>query len=389
MLRRAIISSKIAIVALNSTGLIPGILHLFCRSKADWTIIQVSEGSRWSRKRAFRAPAPDTDISAYMNSPASVKYRQSPALTNDPERNLISPIIRKPLPKSFKTGYADHPVPPQPCMIEVRAPSNANLTHYRKNSKNRIQYSLFPSPSPLSPIHRDSVSTAFSEGTVEAPKPLFADQRDLDRHSNVTSATVEIGLRLSYPVRALDPIEQSLVGRALESPFRSPPPLIRSFSPPLNTAESSFRSPPPLYASQCSNRSTPDPNPTLFPKPAPHMSTPPIRTMKPSCRKPDMMKRANRSDISILPTQANRNTRSPGNLPTSPSSKLLLPRWIFRKSDNFASSNHGQGQATNNKSLPPVPPGEAYRPGLRWSPRTLKPRGISWSRDTVARQDWI
>lgn len=351
-------------------------------------MIQVSEGSQWSRKRGFKAPAPDTGISAYIDSPASVQYEQSPTLKNDPEKILISPIIRKPLPKSFKAEYADRPVPPQPCMIEVRPPSKVNLTHHSKNSKNRIQYSLFPTPSPLSSIHRDSVSTTFSQGTVEAPKPLFSDQRDLDRQSNVTSATVEIGLRLSYPVRALDPIEQSPVGRALDSPFRSPPPLIRSFSPPLNTAESTFRSPPPLYASQCSNRSTPDPNSTLFPKPAPHMSTPPIRTMKP-CQKRDMMKRANRSDISILPTQANNTyTSSPGNSPMSPRLKLLLPGWIFRTA-NSASSHQGQGQATNNKSLPPVPPGEAYRPALRWSPRTLKPRGTRWSRDTVARQDWI
>lgn len=382
MLRRAIISSKIAMVALNLTGLFPGILHLFCRSKADWTMIQVSERSRWSRKRAFEAPAPENGICVYMDSPVSVQYEQSPTLTNDPEKSLISPSIRKPLPKSFKDQYADRPVPTTPCMIEVRPPSKANLTHHSKNSKHRIQYSLFPTPPPLSSIHRDSVSTTFSEGTIEAPKALFTNQRDLDRQSNVTSATVEIGLRLSYPVRALDPIEQSPIGRALDSPFRSPPPLLRSLSPPLNTADSLFRSPPPLYASQCSNRSTPDPNSRLFPKPAPHMTTPPIRSMKPS-RKFDMMKKANRSDISILPTQPN-DTRSPGNSPMSPRSKLLSSNWIFR-TDNFARS---QGQETN-KSLPPVPPGEAYRPALRWSPRTLKPRGISWSRDTVVRQDWI
>lgn len=375
MLRRAIISSKFAMVALNSTGLIPGILHLFCRSKADWTMIQVSERSRWLRKRAFEAPTPDTSICVYMDSPVSVQYEQSPTRTNDPEKNLISPPIRKPLPKSFKAQYADRTVPPQPCMKEVRPPSKANLTHHSKNSKNRIQYSLFPTPPPLLSIHRDSVSTTFSEGTIEAPKPLFANQRDLDRQSNVTSATVEIGLRLSYPVRALDPIEQSPIGRALDSPFRSPPPLLRSLSPPLNTADSPFRS-PPLYASQCSNRSTPDPNSLLFPKPAQYMSTPPNRTMKPS-RKLEMMKKANRSDISILPTQPY-DTRSPGNSPMSPRSKLLSPGWIFR-TDNLARSHRGQGQ-TMNKSLPPVPPGEACT--LRWS-RTLKPR------DTVARQDWI
>lgn len=388
MLRRAIISSKIAMVALNLTGLIPGILHILFRFKADWAMIQFNERSWWSRKRAFETPAPDTDFCVYMDSPVSVQYEQSPTLTNNTEKILISPSIRKPLPKTFKAQYADRPVPPQPCITEVRPPSKANLTHHSNNSKSRIQYSLFPTPPPLLSIHHNSVSTTFSDGTIEAPKPLFADQRDLDRQSNVTSATVEIGLRLSYPVHALDPIGQSPIGRASDSPFRSPPHLHRSLSPPLNTADSPFRSPLPLYASQSSNRSTPDSNSVLFSKPAPHMSPPPIRTMKPS-REIDMMKKANRSDISILPTQPN-DARSPGNSPMSPRSKLLSPGWIFR-TENFAGSPRqiwGQGQATN-KLLPPVPPGEAYRPALRWSPRTLKPRGISWSRHIVERKDWI
>lgn len=351
-------------------------------------MIRVSKRSRWSRKRAIETPTPDIDICVYMDSPVSGQYEQSPTLTNDPEKIIVSPSIRKPLPEALKAQYAGRPVPPQPCMTEVRPPSKANLTHHSNNSKSRVQYSLFPIPPPLSSIHRDSVSTTFSEGTVEAPKPLLANRRYLDRQSNMTSATVEIGLRLSYPVRALDSIEQTPIGRASDSPFRSPPPLHRSLYPTLNTADSPFRSPPPLYASQCSNRSTPDPNSLLCSKPAPHLSPPPIRSMKPS-RTIDMIKQANRGEVSILPTKPN-DTRSPGNSPVSPCSKLLSPGWMFR-TDNFARSPRqpqGQGQATD-KLLPPVPPGEAYRPALRWSPKTLKPGGISWSRDIEARQDWM
>ena len=387
MLRRAMISSKIAMVALNLTGLIPGILHIICRSKADWTIIQGNERPWWSRQRAFKIPAPDIDICVYMDSPVSVQSEQSPTtLTIDPEKSPVFTPIRKPLAKATKNQHADRLIPPRPCMTEVPPPSKASLTHHSNISESRVRYSLFPSPPPLLSIPRDSVSTTFSEGTIEAPKPLFADQRDLDRQSNVTSATVEIGLRLSYPVRALDPIKQSPVAKAPDSPFRSPPPLEGS-SPPRNTVDSPFRSPPPLYPSQCSNRSTPDPNSPLYSKPAPHISPPPIRNMKPS-RKINMMK-STRSDISILPTQPN-DVRSPGQLPLSPRSNLLSPGWIFR-TDNFVRSprrTQGLGQATN-KSLPPVPPGEAHRPASRWSPRTLKPRGISWSREIKERQDWI
>ena len=387
MLRRAIISSKIAMVALNLTGLIPGILYIICRSKADWTMIQASERSWLSRKRVFEIPAPEMECCVHMDSPVSVQSDQSPTLRNDPEKSPIFPTIRKPLAKAIKTQHADRPISTPPCMTEVAPPSKVSLTHQSNISESRVRYSLFPIPPPLFSIHRDSVSTTFSEETIEAPKPLFADQRDLDRQSNVTSATVEIGLRLSYPARALDPIEQSPIVKAPDSPFRSPPPLQRSFSPPLITANSPFRSPPPLYASQCSNRSTPDPKTLFCSKPAPHMSPPPIRTMKPS-RKIDM-KKSTRSNTSILPTQPN-DARSPGQSPLSPRSNLLSPGWIFRTDYLVRSPRRpqGLGQATN-KSLPPVPPGEAHWPASRWLPGTLKPRGISWSREIVARQNWI
>ena len=322
------------------------------------------------------------DICVYMDSPVSVQSEQSPTLTKDPEKSPIFPPIRKPLAKATKARHAERPIPPQPCMTAVPPPSKASLTHHSNISESGVHYFLFPIPPPLSSIRNDSVSTTFSEETIEAPKPLFADQRDLDRQSNMTSATVQIGLRLSYPVRALDPIKQSP-----DSPFRSPPLLQRSLSPPQNTADSPFRSPPPLYASQCSSRSTPDPNSLLCSKPAPHMSPPPIRTMKPS-RKIDMMK-STRSDISIPPTQPN-DARSPGQSPLSPRSNILSPGWIFR-TDNLVRSPRriqGLGQATN-KSLPQVPPGRAHRLASRESPRTLKPGGISWSPEIVARQDWI
>lgn len=388
MLRHAMISSKIAMMALNSTGLVPAILYIICRSKADWTMIQGSKRSWWSRKRAFEIPAPDMDICVYMDSPVSVQSEQSPTLTIDPEKIPITPPNGKPLAKAIKNQHADRPIPSEPCMTEVQSPSKASLTNHSNISEGRVRYFLFPIPPSFLSVQRDSVSTTFSEGTIEAPKPLFADQRDLDRQSNATSATVEIGLRLSYPVRALDPIEQSPIAKAPDSPFRSPPPLLGSLSPPRITADPPFRSPPPLYASQGSNRSTLHPNPLLSLKPAPHMSPPPIRTMKPS-RKIDMMKKSNRSDISILPTQPN-DARSPSQSPLTPRSDLLSPGWMFRRDNSVRSPRRtqGLGQVTN-KSLPPVPPGETHRYASRWSPRTPKPRGISWSRETMKRQDWI
>ena len=91
MLRRAIISSEIAMVALNLTGLIPGILYIICRSKADWTMIQASERPWLSRKRAFEIPAPEMECCVHMDSPVSVQSDRSPTLTNDPEKSPIFP----------------------------------------------------------------------------------------------------------------------------------------------------------------------------------------------------------------------------------------------------------------------------------------------------------
>ena len=180
MLRRAIISSKIAMVALNLTGLIPGILYIICRSKADWTMIQASERSWLSRKRAFEIPAPDMECYVQMDSPVSMQSDQSPTLTNDPEKSPIFLTIRKPLAKAIKAQHADRPISPPPCMTEVPPPSKVSLTHH-SISESRVRYSLFPIPPPLFSIHRDSVSTTFSEETIETPEPLFADQRDLKR----------------------------------------------------------------------------------------------------------------------------------------------------------------------------------------------------------------
>lgn len=375
-------------VALNLTGFIPGILYIICRSKADWTMIRASERSWLSKKQEFEIPAPEMECRVHMDSPVSVQSGQSPALINDPEKSPVSPPIRKPLAKAIKTQQEDRLISTPACMTEVPSPSKVSLTHHSNISESRVRCYLFPIPPPLFSIPCDSVSTTFSEETIEAPKPLVADQRDLNRQSDVTSATVEIGFRLSYPARALDSIEHSPIVNAPDSPFRSPPPLQRSFSPPRISANSHFHSPPPLYASQCSNRCTPDPSSIVCSKSAPHMSPPPIRSMKPS-RKIDMMKKSIRSDISILPTQPN-DARSPGQSPLSPRANLLSPGWIFR-TDNLVRSPRrpqGLGQAVN-KSLPPVPPGEAHRPTSGWLPGTLKPRGISWRREIVARQDWI
>lgn len=330
MLRRAINSSKIAAVAVNTTGLIPAFLYILLRSNADLTMIKACEKPGWSRKWAIKIPA-DMDICVYMDLPVSSQSERGHGLFGDNEKLLREPS-KKPLATEIQAQYADRPVPPLPATAELKLPAKAGLT--RPNNQNRIKYSIFPTPAPAAP--RGSVSTTFSED-IEIPKPLFAQQRELDRQSNVTSATVEIGLRLSYPARTLDPIEQS---------------------PVTNTSDSPFRSPHPLYG-----------------------LPPPIRAMMPS--RPDRLKKPG-SDISILPTHPkDEHTASQA---LSPRSNLLSPTWIFRKETNVRCSP-GQGERDMMKSLPPVPPGEAGSARrYRWSFKTFVPTRRS---EAMASQDWI
>lgn len=333
----AILTSKMAEVAANLTGLIPGLLYIILRSNANWTMIQPIGTSWWSRKRRLRlSSSANMDVYDHMTSPVSLQTENSPTSMHDPEKALFeSP--RQIQVSETHVQYANYPVHQQPPNTKDVLPPKAILT--RPNTQHRVNYSIFPTQDTV--MARESFSTTFSqdeEEDLELPKPLFsyAHKRELSGQSNTTSATVQIGLRLSLPNRALSPIEQSPVGNGPDLP---------PGSSPTTSSVSPIRG---------------------------MMSSRPEGSKKPSI------------DIAILPIQPNK-ARTPSQI-MSPRSNLLSPSWIFRKGGTFDSSRR-QGEIGMMKSLPPVPVGETPPdPDPHSSPKDSKP---GWSSKTERSQAWI
>lgn len=337
MFEVAVTTSKMAEVAVNLTGIIPGLLYILLRSNANWTMIRPIGTSWWSGKRRMRlSSSTNMDVYDHMTSPVSLQSENSPKLMHDPEKALIeSP--RQIQVSETQVKSSDYPIQQQLSKSEAMLPPKAILT--RPNTQNRINYSVFPTHNTITA--RESVSTTFSqdeEEDLELPKPLFysyAHKRELSGQSNSTSATVQIGLRLSIPNHVLTPIEQSPVG------------------------------------------TTPD----LPVGPTPTSSVSPVRGMMSS--RSDRSKKPG-SDIAILPIQPNK-ARTPSQI-LSPRSNLLSPSWIFRKGDTLG-FGHRQGEGDMMKSLPPVPAGEtlsAVNP--QGSPKVSK---LDVRSETARRQAWI
>lgn len=339
MFEVAFTTSKMAEVAVNLTGLIPGLLYILLRSNANWTMIRPIGTSWWSRKRRMRLScSTKMDVYDHMTSPVSLQSENSPKLMHDPEKALVeSP--RQIQVSETQVQSSDYPIQQQISKSEAISPPKAILT--RPNTQYRVNYSMFPTHNTI--MARESVSTTFSQDEdedLELPKPLFysyAHKRELSGQSNSTSATVQIGLRLSIPNHVLTPIEQSPVGTTHDLPL--------------------------------------GPTPTSSPSPSP------IRGMKPS--RSDRSKKPS-SDIAILPIQPN-EARTPSQI-LSPRSNLLSPSWIFRKGDTLGFGRQ-QGEGDMMKSLPPVPAGETL-PALnpQGSPKVCKLNGKS---ETARRQAWM
>lgn len=333
MSEAAIITSKMAEVAANLTGIIPGLLYILLRSNANWTMIQPI-GTFWSRKRSLRlSSSPNMEVYDHMTSPVSLQTENSPKLMHDPEALFESP--RQLQFSEAQMQVMDCAIQQQPPKTKVVLPPKATLTC--PHTQHRANYSIFPTQDMITA--RESVSTTFSQDEdedLELPKPLFAysHKRELSGQSNTTSATVEIGLRLSLPNHPLTPIEQSPVGNGPDPPLGSTP----ASSPSLNRGMMSSRSD--------------------------------------GSKKPSL-------DIAILPIHPN-EARTPSQI-LSPRSNLLSPSWIFRKGDTLGPGRR-QYERDMMKRLPPVP--------VDGNPLALHPQGsrngskLGWSSETRS-QAWL
>ena len=320
MLIDGLTTSQIAEVALNTQGIINLILHIFLRSNADRTAIRPVEAV-WLRKRRLRIFGPnDLDTTMHITSP--VPHDSGNEKHWDDRKGLlrnrqeqIPYRTRAPLPINMGPGYQDAPKVHTSTngmnRPETRIFPQSTLSRFQSQRPSR--YSLFPTHA--SAGLRTSMSTTFSDGDdadlPQIPLPLFSPTHRRDT-SDQTSATVEIGMRVSYFSHALEPIPSA----SLRGPN---PPSLRS----------------PTYGSQ-------EP-----------------RSKGPSgIRDPSLTDRSISSeDIIVLPLQnmSPQSDRFGHNVERTTS--VRVPGWLTRQASRSRSQRIGLRRLTM-KALPPDPPRE-------------------------------
>jgi len=198
---------------------------VFLRSNADRSAIRAIT-TPWSQKRRLRIFGPsDLDMKMHISSP--ILFRKSFNEKADEDYQLTAQSGRSPdvSPKRSNSSrtrlqYLDFTIePPVPRINPITQP--IRLVSSQPMTQNRSNYSIYPTSA--SAMVRTSTSTTMSQGTelpVQPPPPL---SRVRERgFSAQSSATVQIGLRLSYLQRALDPIEREPASPSLHLPLQLP-----------------------------------------------------------------------------------------------------------------------------------------------------------------------
>lgn len=209
-------SAQIAEIALNVSGIINLTMHIFLRSNADRLAIRGAT-TPWSEKRTMRVFGPsDLNMREHISYPVLWQ-------AGEQDNNSFDAKSEKGSFKSTETSENDnfgtqtplqHAVFPSPDPNRPFTPP-LKMSPVRRVTRNSSAYTVFPTLASSQQAHL-STSTTFSHFNDEyemplPPPPLFAMQHE--RNDSVqtrqSSATVQIGLRLSYMNHALEPLETS------------------------------------------------------------------------------------------------------------------------------------------------------------------------------------
>lgn len=215
--------SQMAAIALNLFGLVNGFLHLLLRSNADLLAIRPLQAP-WAKKRALRLfGSSDLDIGTHIATPVALEHSGSlhRLVGSSDEKRDIESRGRLFSPGSQFTPREKSPrvpktLPPSPLR---QLPTSVPFRHSRKKSN----YSLFPAPKSESKRVASSVyGDNDQEVVLRPPRPLFFRRHRRDS-SEISSATVQIGLRLSnlaMPLAAheLSPTRSSVIRFPIHSP---------------------------------------------------------------------------------------------------------------------------------------------------------------------------
>lgn len=240
----------IATVVLNLSGLMSGLLQLFLRSNTATTSFGPrGEDDAWDhQKHEIRMFGPnELAYSNHLTEPVSGPRTADDEFDNRADsrlglvdgyeknrvvsmESLQSPPFRSPIQyKNASRGDHDTPLE-QVGMPTLPSPSVASTTqsNLRQNGHARKKsYNLYPSPIGASPLRpQPDLHSEYDDKLV--PPPAIFGGRGHRRDSSVaSSATVQIGLRLSHALQDMtQPAMPASAYTAITAQSVSPPPLI-------------------------------------------------------------------------------------------------------------------------------------------------------------------
>jgi hypothetical protein len=206
-------------VVLNLSGLMSGLLHLFLRSNTATSSFGPRDGTEWKlRKHQIRIWGPNELVSNNLfhdplprpPTPAELEGRNDSLDILIGAEKAASIGIESVRNQPFTSSVTDNPM--QPCAVELVAPlpdraelpaisKTAARATSPKNHARKQSYSLFPPElsNPIRPKPTLKPSDAVENVSDLEPPPLILGGSRHRRDSSViSSATVQIGLRLSH-----------------------------------------------------------------------------------------------------------------------------------------------------------------------------------------------
>ena len=235
-LRRSINdAARIATIALNIFGLLTGLLYLILRSNSSKMAFRPNAAT-WEKKqewRLFGCPAlgpgkhitnpvgserrgtlhevvlPSKEKSGFEARTTISRHQTNPASTQTTCTVLASPPFHGTLPESAiskppPSSSSSYRAPPIPNATDLLPTSNSTIqnppqmlrSQSPSQSCSQANYTFFPDGSASAPmIENDQSESLDPEPIVQPPPLLYSHHRR--NFSNVSSATVQIGMRLS------------------------------------------------------------------------------------------------------------------------------------------------------------------------------------------------
>lgn len=174
--------AKTASIALNVFGLFNALLHLVLRANADNLAIRPPHAA-WSKRREWRIfGSADLSLANHIDQPIYMDEQD--------DHSSSSSEDKKPLPGWHPPMY---PGPSRLQDFQDNDISNVGTSGKQsRHTRNQSTYSLFPTNDP----QKGGMGMAGGFEDLAPPRPFFAGHHKRDS-SNFSSATVQIGLRLS------------------------------------------------------------------------------------------------------------------------------------------------------------------------------------------------